>query len=253
MDRVFLSRQSDRRYRSQRGRPAQAKKRILFAGLGVSIPAIRISLVGTYRDFGLFAANYQNGSEDDTPASHAKPYSAVMALITSTSYRCRTFIRGLADQDIHGNLPLNITPSTQTKFNSWVNQLLTDNWSVQVQARFPPLLQGGKVVAATNAAPIQITTDAAHGLNKGDKVFLRAVKGNKGANGTYFVDIVDATNFTMRGSAGTGMYISGGFWRKVFYVYVPIQTMVFEREVSHRTGRPFDSPVGRRRRRAPSA
>jgi hypothetical protein len=86
--------------------------------------------------------------------------------------------------------------------NAGTLTLETANWSQKT----------GVVTAATNASPIQITS-AAHGLANGDTVQLSGLLGNTGANGGgWNVQVVDANNFTLSGSVGTGAWTSGGTW-----------------------------------------
>lgn len=229
---------------------AVAKKRILLCGGGVSLPAVRISDIALYRDYGLFQLGFSTGSESTAETNHAKPYSAVLVQINAVQYRNRIFLRGLANNDILGDEPLNVQPDRVAGFNGWSNAMIQQGFNIRVQARFAPDLIGGNVIGATNASPIVIQTDAAHGQVTGNPVFIRAVKGNRGANGKFTVDVVDATHFALRGSTGTGLYLSGGVWRQVFYVYKPIQSMTLVREVSRRTGRPSTLSRGRRYRRA---
>jgi phage gp36-like protein len=66
------------------------------------------------------------------------------------------------------------------------------------------------VSGATNAAPIEITTLAAHGYANGDWVSIRDVLGNTAANGAWIVTVTGTTKFTLTGSAGNGAYTSGG-------------------------------------------
>lgn len=65
------------------------------------------------------------------------------------------------------------------------------------------------ITAATNATPIQITTNT-HGYATGDTVVIAGVGGNTAANGTWVVTVVDATNFTLNTSVGNAAYTSGG-------------------------------------------
>lgn len=69
---------------------------------------------------------------------------------------------------------------------------------------------GGAVAAATNAAPIQITTTTPHGLQSGASVTITDVHGNTAANGTFVITVIDALNFTLNGSTGNGAYTTGG-------------------------------------------
>lgn len=60
------------------------------------------------------------------------------------------------------------------------------------------------VTGATNASPIEITTDSAHNLETGDIVVISGVGGNTNANGIWTVTKVDADQFTLDGSTGNG-------------------------------------------------
>src|SRR5947208_485413 len=60
------------------------------------------------------------------------------------------------------------------------------------------------VTAATNAAPIAITTSVSHGYTTGQLVLIAGVAGNTAANGTWTVTITSPTSFTLNGSAGNG-------------------------------------------------
>lgn len=62
---------------------------------------------------------------------------------------------------------------------------------------------------ATNAGPIQVTA-AGHGLLTGDRVRIDGVAGNEAANGIFIITFVDANNFTLDGSFGSGTYVTGG-------------------------------------------
>lgn len=63
---------------------------------------------------------------------------------------------------------------------------------------------------ATNATPIVITTSAAHGLVDGDVVTIGSVGGNTAANGTWIVNALTSTTFSLIGSVGNSAYTSGG-------------------------------------------
>ena len=66
------------------------------------------------------------------------------------------------------------------------------------------------VSGASNAAPIVIQCTA-HGMNTGDTVELEGIGGNSGANGLFQITKVDANDFSLNGSSGTGAYTSGGY------------------------------------------
>jgi hypothetical protein len=73
-------------------------------------------------------------------------------------------------------------------------------------------MKGGglNVTAATNAAPIEITTQYDHYLTTGDRVYISGVSGNTNANGYWTVTVTGVRSFQLNGSAGSGAYLSGG-------------------------------------------
>lgn len=66
------------------------------------------------------------------------------------------------------------------------------------------------VTNATNANPIVITTDRAHGLSNGATVHIEGVGGNTNANGRFTTANVASTTFELSGITGNGAYTSGG-------------------------------------------
>lgn len=69
----------------------------------------------------------------------------------------------------------------------------------------------GTVTGASNASPVAVTSSG-HGLTTGARVTISGVGGTVGANGEFFVTVVDANTFTLDGSTGGGAYTSGGVW-----------------------------------------
>ena len=67
-----------------------------------------------------------------------------------------------------------------------------------------------RISDATNATPIVITTNAAHGLptGKSEEIVVSGVVGNTAANGTWTVTYISSTTFSLDGSIGSGAYIS---------------------------------------------
>jgi hypothetical protein len=66
------------------------------------------------------------------------------------------------------------------------------------------------VTAASNASPIVVTTTSPHGLLTGNVATIAGVLGNAATNGTWTITRVDATRFSLDGSAGSGAYTGGG-------------------------------------------
>lgn len=73
-----------------------------------------------------------------------------------------------------------------------------------------------KITNATNATPIVITTESAHGLTTGDYVSVVNVGGNTAARGTWQVTVLTATTFSLDTSVGNGAYTRGGRFYKAF-------------------------------------
>ena len=66
------------------------------------------------------------------------------------------------------------------------------------------------VTVASNTSPIEITTAAAHGLQKGAQITISGVLGNTAANGTFTISVAGPTTFTLDGSTGNGAWTAGG-------------------------------------------
>lgn len=53
-------------------------------------------------------------------------------------------------------------------------------------------------------------TITGHGYSDGDLIAVRGVRGLKGANGDWFVSVIDANTVELPGSSGSGVWSSGG-------------------------------------------
>lgn len=71
----------------------------------------------------------------------------------------------------------------------------------------------GNITGATNAAPIVITTENAHGLTTGAFVKIAGVGGNTAANGTWEITVLSDTTFSLATTAGDGTYQGAGTWQ----------------------------------------
>ena len=104
-------------------------------------------------------------------------------------------------------------------------------------------LHSGSVTAATNAAPIVITSTS-HGLTTGQRVTISGVLGNTAANGTFNVTKVNANTFSLDGSTGNGAYTSGGTWNVTgAYLYSIIALGIDGYEVSESYAVLFDYDI----------
>lgn len=87
---------------------------------------------------------------------------------------------------------------------------------------FDLTLQIGTVTAASQTAPITITSDD-HGLRTGDSADISDVRGNTAANGTFTVTRLTNTTFSLNGTTGNAAYVSGGICSKK-YQYMGFDT-----------------------------
>jgi len=85
------------------------------------------------------------------------------------------------------------------------------------------------IASSTNAAPIEVTTGAAHGLISGDAVLVAGHLVNTAANGTWGVTVSDGTHFTLDGSTGNG--IGGATGTVAEYTQIP--TVMFEQVLDY--------------------
>ena len=72
-------------------------------------------------------------------------------------------------------------------------------------------LDTGSITAASNTTPIVITAPS-HGLTDGVAIQVSGVAGNTGANGLWKITRVNANQFSLDNSVGSGAYTSGGTW-----------------------------------------
>lgn len=69
---------------------------------------------------------------------------------------------------------------------------------------------GVNLLGATNATPIVISSSTPHGITDVSWIVVSGVLGNLGANGLWVAEALSANTMKLRGSAGTGAYVSGG-------------------------------------------
>lgn len=71
------------------------------------------------------------------------------------------------------------------------------------------------ITAATNTAPILITTSTPHGVVDVSYGDITGIVGNAGGNGSWVLEFVTTTQLRLRNSIGNGTYTSGGALTKV--------------------------------------
>lgn len=66
------------------------------------------------------------------------------------------------------------------------------------------------ITGVTNASPIVVTTDADHPFLTGGYIKIADVLGNTAANGSWFIQKLTSTTFSLLDSEGNADYVSGG-------------------------------------------
>ncbi len=107
------------------------------------------------------------------------------------------------------NAPGDNSPESESKVAP-LNKLVNAQFASRTIAANTNVYDETLVTAATNAAPIQITTGTNHGFVTGDQVYVGGVNGNTAANGVWIITFVGATQFTLNGSTGNGAWTNGG-------------------------------------------
>lgn len=135
-------------------------------------------------------------------------------------------------------------------FNMWAAEIINGFWSIKTINRLlvPVAITGAVQDVVTGL--VTITTALGHGLVLGQGVNISGVIGAAAVNGRWNVQAVpDATHFKILLQAIMGTYVAGGTAKGVGFQLEPIFRVAPERTAERKAGRPFDSPVGRRRRR----
>lgn len=137
-------------------------------------------------------------------------------------------------------------------FQAWRSQILnlTNQWAIRTKSTS---IDGLQIQTAENTIPGLKVTIPGHTFTNGSLVTIRGFKGaTHKINGTYKVASVAGDVVTMnRSLAGSYAVIAATIWGLAFSSDVSLQQIVgcsAIRVVSRKTGRPFDSPRGRKSR-----
>jgi hypothetical protein len=185
----------------------------------------------------------------DTAADFA--YSVALVRITGDTdfYRRSLYLSGNPDVSQNINNPTPVGAAWLIAFDDWHLTMVNGSYGFKVLQQGPANPRRVITVIVLGV----ITTQTPHGFVVGDLVKVSRVRGTGNLpNGKWRVATVpDATHFTLQGwDFANFIYDRGGIAQKQVYVLTKDTEVFLRRFGSHRRGRPFDSPVGRRRRRA---
>mgnify|MGYP000255165949 CR=1 FL=1 len=82
-------------------------------------------------------------------------------------------------------------------------------------ARHRQTITYNDITAATDSGGLINIEDGSHGVQTGQRVYIKDVGGVTVANGQWYVTRVDNDEFTLDGSVFAGTYTSGGKWVKI--------------------------------------
>jgi hypothetical protein len=173
-------------------------------------------------------------------------YSALLIRMESSSlYRRLMYMRGCPDAMIVNPPGPRPTKAWLDAYEEWANELNKGAWGFKAllkEGPNAPRFINGMVVVA-NQTVVQVTD---HTFKPGDMVRIESVKGASVPRGVYAVDPINPTSFSLRGAPLGLSYDRGGTYQAQVRGIVPIVNVLVRGQTRRATGRPFDSPVGRR-------
>ena len=191
------------------------------------------------------------------PAGNGNPDPAYTSLLLrlegGEEHRRQLYLRGIPDSVIVEPDPPIFEAGYTKFFKNFRTELISQGWAFKVIKK-PPAVPAVLITGFITATPPVVTTGAAHNLTTGDNVLIRGVKGfeannGRGANGRWYVNVLTANSFEITGRLTPfGAYLGGGEIIKRVYGLIDVTAVELVRVTKRSTGRPFDSPRGRRRR-----
>jgi len=228
-----------------------APKRIALLGTGPVFAAIRVSDADIERDSLItLAADIPTGKDRREEASDV-PYSSWLCQLSNgTRYKRPLYLRGCPDIDITDPEDAAAHGVFKKAWAAYVAALIAGGYMLRVLLRGTDNPSKKITDVFGDAAGFKVTT-AAHGLVNNDVVRISGVKGSTVPKGKYTVRKVDDDNFVALHLPAPGAvgYTGGGEWTKQIIGFKPVTEGIIVRQTRRATGRPFDSPHGRRKAR----
>lgn len=140
--------------------------------------------------------------------------SALTTALATASYNSQPIALAPSASNLVHGVAITSPANRVNVYNTASQQMFLDSGE-EVYGRLT--YSSGTISGATNATPIVVTTNAAHGLVSGQPVTISGVVGNTAANGTFYVNVLTTTTFALYSNAGltipvigNGVYSSGG-------------------------------------------
>ena len=176
----------------------------------------------------------------------------VVRMETDSPVKRRTLsLRGFPDGTCSASGAYTPDAAFDQAFQRWSRDLLKDGWSIRSRDGTQPNHSIVSVTQVPATGVVTVTTLDAHLFELGKAILITGAKGCPQINGTWIPSsIPSGTTFTIQLSQIIAAYTGNGIAKKLGYTLAAITSAEVMR-VSHRiAGRPFDSPVGRRRARS---
>jgi hypothetical protein len=214
---------------------------------------IRVSDDLIRRDSQIYQCTPQEarGKNPDIGGSDIANTCLLLRIEASALIRRSLYMRGIPDDIALNGGQLSMTPAFLGAYQPWVNLLKSGPWAVRSIDPLSPSTAISNIVQAAGTGIVTITTTGPGTLTLPAIVTIRGVRGAIQVNGTWNVlSIIDSFNFTIKLNQYISTWTGQGLVFKNQYK-VTVINQVYAMRISHRiSGRPFDSPRGRRRARA---
>jgi hypothetical protein len=175
--------------------------------------------------------------------------SLVVRLQASSLVRRTLYMRGLPDNIVEDAGHYSPTPLFSANFALWVSQLVSDSWAIKTVDRLIVQHIITSVAQDVVTGRITVTTLDAHGLTLTSGVQIKGAKGAVAINGLHPIyALPSALSFVINSTVIIPAYLGGGLAAIPGYVLAQITQGTPVRIGERKAGRPFDSPVGRRRK-----
>lgn len=230
------------------------ERRRNLLGANATIKALRVSDDAFFRDSLLQTVPSDLGNGLLTWGNSDPAFTALLwRLEGGERHRRQLYMRGVPDEVIQIPDPPVFRPAYQKVLDAYILEIKTGAWAFKI-IQVPPTVPAIAVANFVNSDPPVVTTGVNHGYATGDNVLIRGVVGfetgaGRNANGRWYVNVLTVQSFEIKGRPiPVGSYLSGGTCVKRVYGLVDISNAEVVRIAKRSTGRPFDSPVGRRRK-----
>lgn len=212
------------------------------------ITHVRISDEEVFRDVFIKDLSADDG-EGTQIAAAAMPNLGVLVQYASGVTVVKKFIRGIPDT-LSANVGRYVpNPAWAFAFGLYSGTLAAaaQGWAILTMDTTQPLLAVTGEADAVAGVTAQITVGAGHGLVSGDRVRISGGFGTNIVKGVFAVTVLDGTRFTVPWTKTPIVYAGGAKMQKRLQTLKLIDKVEPMRIITRRAGRPFGSPVGRRR------